>query len=375
MHKVKHEKNLILLAFITFIIVGSLCLLFGAVSMMNTPRGTNPVPPTSYPTSFGQIPPGNIIIIGGDKNKIYKFAVITDEDTLELRNAMGEKFIIGLDHRKWKDVKFAPNSVLLSVLGETKDKVYDLFIYNLITQSWHRATQFQNASSGVESYVWKDGENILFVQGKDNDRWLHKFNYPSGSEILKLNKVAGDVIKISSGSKYLLSKNDAIFSILDIDGKVITTLDTIEDENTEILDIDSISFTKDPEKLIFETNNGKIYKGELGNKKVALIEEVKDFKAVCSLNENEFIGYDYDLPGNRIRVSNLNIKDEKLNVIAESVIKQIKNIDRDESHCFENANIILNIELEEEKWYQIDKGELEEMFGLRGAREISINNL
>src|SRR5688572_4670612 len=120
MHHKQHEKKMILLAFITLVIVGSLCALFAAVSMITTPRpGTNP-PPTSFPVSSGQLP-GNIITVGTDKNKIYKFATITTEDTIELRNGMGEKFIIGLDHRKWKDVKWAPNSILVSVLGETKD--------------------------------------------------------------------------------------------------------------------------------------------------------------------------------------------------------------------------------------------------------------
>jgi len=192
-------KNLIFLTLVFgIVLLGVIATIFLLASQPVTII-TNPI---SKPVS---VPGETIISIDqGDVNN-FDIAVINADDTIDLKNTKGERIPIQLDKNSWKDLKWSPDGKLLSVLGKTGDNIFDLFVFNLSTKAWKRATQFSQSTIGLSSYLWRDSNVILFTQGIPGEHWIHQYVYNSG-EITKLNRTEGELFTIALDAKSMVVK-------------------------------------------------------------------------------------------------------------------------------------------------------------------------
>jgi len=369
------HKKLIIIAFIIFIITTTLCILISLAQTGTSDNISNN--PSSYPLSYTK--PDNIIKISSNNYTGSKYAVITRDDTIELKNEVGDKFIIGLDHRQWKNIKWSPDNNLIGILGKDDFNKYDLYIYNIANQIWFKATNFEKFDTGIESFEWNNNQTVLFIQGVNPDRWLNRFNYASQSEILKLSRIfQGNIISISKDRKYLLVQNNLQFTLIDNSGGIITSFDNIIDDKGDKLNISNVILSQDNDKLLLQTLSGEIYKLELGSNRAINITLKDKFNSICDINEDVFLGYNYNKEQKNLSILNLNIKEQQLTNSAEILLKNFDNINLDKTQCYDNNNLLLYIKLTNSKipsWYRIKDKSLEEVFIFKDINEISVRNI
>lgn len=352
----KNKKIILIGAIVVIICVVVLVvvLLLAQLSNMNNTNTNNP------PVSNAVSNPVNIIDLINSPGGKFEYAVIRPDDTIELKNKMNERFIIGLEKRKWKSLNWSPDGKLVSALGQSVNNIYDIYIYNIDKKEWSRVTDYRNFSSGVDQYEWTDNNTILFTQGEVPNRWMHKFNYLS-KEILKVSNIQGDIVGISPNLNYVVIK-DSISApeIYDGSGIKLVTVANIKDFKTDaVIALESIEFFKDSDKILAKTTDNVYYKMNLGDTTAVATTLPEQYATLCSFSENAFAVYTID--GNNLTYAAFNSRDDLLNILIEEEFKKPFTINKELSYCLDNA-VHLKVEFTDgtAKWYKVAGTTIEE---------------
>lgn len=365
--KQMNDKKLIFLTCVGLIVICSVIFLLLLLSGGNNEQ----TPPISSPIET----PDNIIDIEAEVKKDFMFAVITDEGTIETRNNLNDRVIISLDKKNWKNIKWSPDNKYISVLGETSPNVFDIYLYSLDSKEWKRYTTYTPLGTGVTSYEWVTSQYIYFIQGNKPDRWIHRLGIPS-QEILKLNRVGGDLTKVSNNFNYLLEKVSNGFRILDLNGNTVYSLNTmeelLEDDAVRTFKVTDLFFTDNPDKLIIQSNNS-YYKAEFGSLRAIKLDNIK-FDVVCTEGEDEVLGFLQTK--NELDAILADTKEDEISDLVGRTFDSEFEVLSDRAICHIGKNILLKVKADEaNKWFTVEQDELIEASFLSGADVISVKNL
>lgn len=350
-------KKTIFIGIIGLIISIVLLVLIVLLSLLNNTSGNSQIQnPVSNPVSSTV----NIIDLNNPKGGAFEFAVIRPDDTIELRNKINEKFIIGLEKRNWKEINWSPDSKLVSALGESKPGIYDIYIYNISRKEWNRVTDFQNFTSGVDNYVWIDNNTIFFTQGENPTRWIHRYNYIS-KETLKLANIAGDIVMISPNREYIVVKaQGTVPEVYNNQGTKISVIDSVIDiEDSRPLAFEELNFFSNSEKVLGLTTNDEYYKFNIGDVNAVKVSLNKEVIPLCSVSENTF--YTFQKKGTTsLIIGSFASREDVLTVLIEENFRKQFNINRDLSYCA-NGTLYLKIEYTDgtNQWYKFNNTDLE----------------
>lgn len=362
------DKKLIIISLVGLILLVALCmLLFVLAGAFN--RSINK--PVSYPDN-----PGNIIDIGSETKEMFSFAVITNTDTIELRNRVNERTIINLENRKWKDLKWSPNNKNISVLGESKAGIYDLYLYSLENKTWQRITNYLNLENGITSYGWVDGTNIYLKQGPEQDSWVHRLNIESlANGVIKVFKRDGEIYKIGQGRSTIVLKNTSGFAFFNLVGDEINSMNQIaiisgkSASGTEtILDL---FFTKNSEQVIYVTPSGNILADVTSKEGLRL--ETSAFNIICTKDTSEIYGYSQE--GSILSYIESNSEDDSIVNKITLDLNRTYTVNPSASICYNSKNLLIAINLTDiSRWYTVDGDQLVQAIFTTDLKEISALN-
>lgn len=363
-------KKTIFIGIIVAVVALVLIIVILLLSQLSNITGNNNSPasiPVSNPNNV------NIIDLNNPKGGVFEYAVIRPDDTIELRNKLNEKFIIGLEKRNWKSLKWSPDGKLVAVLGKSTPVIYDIYIYNLAQKEWSIATDFKNFSTGVDQYNWVENNTILFTQGEDPTRWIHRFNYVS-KEILKVANVSGDIVSQSPDLKYIVVKADnAVPQIFNASGELQEfPLGTLTDaETANPIALNEIKFFNNSEKVLARDVYGDFYKFNLGDNTAVRTTINSSTSLVCSLTENSFNGF--TSTSNTLSYGTYSSKDNVFNILGEESFKLSFTVDLPNSYCA-NGSIYLKLLFADgsTQWYKQEATKIEADGVLDGNLETDI---
>lgn len=340
-------KKIVFIGIIVLIILIVVCFVILLLSQITQTTNTT-TNPTSNPVST-QV---NVIDLNNSPGGAFDYAVIRPDDTIELRNKLNAKFIIGLEKREWKSIQWSPNGDLVAVLGKSTANIYDIYIYNLLQKEWSKATDYKNFETGVEDYSWVENNTILFTQGSVPNKWLHKFNYLS-KETLKVSNITGEILSTSPDLKYVVIKSEESAPLIyDDSGLQAYALNNIKDaESGNLLAFNSVEFFEGSEKILAQDFFGSYYKFNLGDNVAVKTSLASDYTTVCSLTENSFNAFLNT--SNSLVYGNYSSRDDLFNILGEESFKLSFTVDKDLSYCT-NGEIFLKLEFADgtTQWYK-----------------------
>lgn len=374
------DKKIILLTLIFGILICLLVTALFIIFYLPSQIIVDPANPVSSPT--GNNGNTNIIKINPNSNIDFKYAMVTNEDTVELRNNIGEKQIIGLTHQNWKDPKWSPDNQLVSVLARTNGGNYDIYVYILSSKSWVQATNFSDQPSGVDSYVWTNNNILLFTQGTTPNRWLHRFNFVTRNEIVKLKRIEGNITSISPDRNNLVVLDNNIYSIYSTDGIKLSTLENLKDQTNKLISVNEVSINKDSTKMLLVDSNNKLHKSDLLGKTVVSVDPKSDFTNVCNFNTNLYLGYTFNAQTQTIKSLTVNVLENSASVLAQTTLKNVLSIYQEQSSCFETNSVLLKVQKSDPEnaaiisnvWLRSKDSGFEEMTIFATAEEIGVVN-
>lgn len=346
-----NSKKTIFLGLTGIIIAFVLLLAIVLLSMVNSQTPSNNNNLTSFPISN---PNSNVIDINNGNNNGFDYAVITPEDTIELRNKLNESFIIGLERRNWNSIKWSPDSRLIAVLGESSPLIYDIYIYNTSTKVWSKVTNYGNFESGVEQFAWTGNNTILYIQGSIPNRWIHRYSYTS-NESLKISNMSGDIIHVSPELSYVVTKaTDSAPEIYGKNGELLNTLNSVKDVDTqEVIAIEDLRFFKGSEKILAQDSQGNYYKFNFGDSFAVKTSINPDYQMICSNSSNTFLGT--LITSNALTFGIYNSSGDLFNILGEEPFRLSVDVDNSLSFCANNSTY-LRLEFADttNAWYKIE---------------------
>lgn len=348
------SKKTVLIGVIGLLIAIVMLILIALLSQLAmSGNGTNT--PTSTPVSNANV---NIIDINNSKGGAFEYAMIRPDDTIELRNKVNERFIIGLQKKEWKSLQWSPDGKLISALGKSTDQIYDIYIYDITKKEWNQVTDYKNFNTGVDQYSWADNNTLLFTQGENPNRWLHRYNYVS-KETLKVSNVTGDIVSASPDLKYLVIKsNESAPEIYNAMGLQVQVLNTIKNAETEAaIAFETINFFNNSEKILALDIYGDYYKFNLGDSTAVKTTLTSDYTITCSLSENSFNAY--LVTSNSVSYGIYSSREDLFNILGEESFKLSFEIDNQQSYCA-NGSVYLKLIFADgsTQWYKEDATQL-----------------
>jgi hypothetical protein len=366
----KYSKIAILLLILLIFVIVVLLILVALVKTESKEPGVSY--PLSNPISYNE---DNIVEVDEEQLENYKYTVITETDIIKLFDKQGEELIINLDYKNWHSISWSPDGKLIAVLGkESNSSAYNLYIYDLRKRAWRVATNFEQGS-GVESYVWKNNDTILFIEGEAANKWLQSYKYSTVAEIRKLNRVEGQLLEVSSDEAKLLVKKEKAngnfdFSFYTSVGEYIYSLNDLKTKDDELINPLTAMFTSDPDKVVL-SDETKLYKHQFGSTELFVIAESGDLRPLCALSEDNILtakfGEEY------LDLLNTDIKEQSSENITSINTFGLGELDQILVKCFDSINFLIPLSLPDSiKWYskQIDGGVTDFEF-FKNAKEVT----
>lgn len=349
-------------------IVALLGLIIAAIIFLlgSKPIAQVPVPPP-VSTAVSSPVPNPVIDIETQRLKAYQYAVITASDTIELRNSQGQKLVINLDKKKWKDIKWSSDKSFVSVLGESSAGIYDLYIYSLASKNWRQSTSYTSSGVGIDSYIWRGDDSVFFTQGKKPDYWFHRYNF-SSNEIQKLERVDGAIYAISPDETVIAIKIqdpglDPEFAFIALDGSLLYKLNA-SDSNNSLIQVERLVFTTNSDKLVLQSKQKQFYGHDFGTSRGTLVTNGQNLTLLCGVNEVVVLGVEQREVNKTLTYSTLNIQTDLPKLVATETFDEGKEFDFDKSVCFDTNNVILK-QKEGNIWYTQENSEIIELVVLQ----------
>jgi hypothetical protein len=378
-------KSKILVLFLLFIIIGGLLIAgFAFVNFAQKNSNKNPdTKVTSNTTSTTGNTTGNVIDIDDPESTNYKYAAITKDDIIKLYTEEGESLDINLERKKWEQLKWSEDGKTLSVLGDrTTNDIKDLNLYNFKNKTWSWLTDFGNLGTGVMGYFWKESKFIYFNQGEGIDNWMHRFSFASGTEVLKVARIDGEIQAISPDQNKVIYKlNSEIYKTHNLLGEEIWDISKLRDQNGNSLIIQNILFTEDPEKVIISARTSdqpegiiKLFKTLLKSNLAVEIPLEFEFHPLCSVNKDVILGYVYDEAFDTFVVQTLNVKTQIGTILLEENTADLE-INFDSLECIGTNNIIAQITNRNgtQNWVTIAGRRFSNLEFLQDIKEVEVN--
>jgi len=324
--------------------------------------------PGNTPISYTN--PTNVVTSNEDLRKKYDYALITSNDNIKLKNTINEELLINLDPKNWKNIQWSKEGSYVSALGETAAGVSNLFIYNLSTQKWTQATEFDE---GVTSYNWIDNDTILFTSGG----WLHRYKYSSENEIVKLYQIDGAIVSVSPNFTTILIKDSKnVFSILSVEGKLLFSLDkiTVKDTNTNIPIVEAY-FNKDAENMLLVGPSVTFYTWKIGSTEAKAMpldkdddQDIAGVKILCSQEVDLFKSY--RIEEGEIKFANVDTFNQELNALN---FKELNGGTSNFVKCTDDNDVTFSISTSDSNnWYVISGDQVQRLVILDGSKEVAV---
>jgi hypothetical protein len=372
MQYAKLKITLITVFAILFIIISLVLFNFSSNQNNNIQININNASNTTNPIS--QSKPNDIYEISHLDLSGYTYAYISNDDTIIISNTLGAKVTINLERRKWQNIQWSTDGQLLSVLGKSRDNIFDIYIFNIKLKTWKRATDFTKSSVGVSDYFWAAPRKVYFIQGEGNDSWLHSLDYVS-EEILKTEKVEGDITAKSQNNKYFVVSNGNVHTIFNTLGKKVTVVQNIYDsaDTEKMYKKSEIMGITDAGKIIFKHDDQIYAKSEIGSL-ISTKLNIGDLEltSICIINEDDMYTLANSTTGFEIGV--LNSKRGRY-TIEMTKSTQITNGKTLSSLCFGNRNVLVGLS-DESKWfeYRFGRQDIIELTFLDQAKHLTAFN-
>lgn len=323
--KNSNKKYIVLSLVFIAICLPLLILTLVLISRPSNTKTENTLAPQSFPVSYTGT---KVDVDTSTENIQYKYALITKEDFLLLRNETKELYI-NLEMRSWRDISFSDNGQLVGVLGQTGKDIYDLFIYNTKTKKWIQATEYINSPSGIQDFIWISNNLIYYIQGESADRWLHSYNYSSG-EIIKLIKVDGDFANSNENAENIVIDNINRFTIYD---KNLNLLAEVSKQHAA-RDNAQVVFNKiyaDFGEKFYLANDRLYYQYNPSASEDKISPKEFEHTHLCQINENSLITIEQNTENLVLYTSDIsgvdNQKSEIARIPGEEAFEEIKCID------------------------------------------------
>lgn len=375
-------KNLLRISFIAgCVIILTIILIIAVAVTVFGPRmvPTNPGDSTSTASV-------NIIDPGGKVTSDYKFAVVRNDDTAAVRDQSNKEIIISLDHRHWQKPSWSPEGKTIAYLAGDTDgtNIPELFTYDIESAVWKQVTFFKSEGKGIGSYLWRNEDNIIFVQGSQPDMWLHNYRLSDG-ELTKVFRVNGQLLGFDgTDGNYLfdnrLSADHLRFELRDPAGTVITLFDT----NTfapgkKLLQVIPDSALQEFLLLTYADNRYTVYQWRLLEQlftEVALTrttatstatsqpEEVTplNYLPICDLGAHSYLGYYYENDNKKLSIGDFGQTAKDLGVTSSIESLKSLSLKSEYSICKSGAGYLAVDQIGdaglERKWYMWQSGKL-----------------
>lgn len=318
----RKSKSPLLLLFVSVISICALvfvCLIVNQIYMQLQQPTANPNPPVNTGQTNGTVvePPDNIPEepqpVIQDK---YITAAIKQDKTIALYNKEGQELVINLDQRNWSNIRWSPDKKFVSVLANStpeKPDVKDMYVYDVIKQSWEKATTFQNATVGVINPEWMNNNTIFFNQGVGADNWLHSYNIES-EELIKLKRYDGVINKIyNSANQVQFTQKDLKPVILDEKAEIIWDLNEgITNPDGATIALEEFFYLPELKKAYF-TNNVLVpilfkiaYQDSL-----AFPANIISYNTMCIFNDEKILAQDQT----KENITLTDIKTSRVNIL------------------------------------------------------------
>lgn len=337
-----NDKKLILLSCIGLVFLFGLCLIL--LAFANAFDQSQMRPPVSSPTG-----PDNVVDISPDEEKEFAFAAITNEDIIEIRNLLGEKQIINLEKRGWRDIKWSPNNETIAVRGlsDRENNVYDIYLFDIKLRNWSKLTNYDLVGEGITSFEWVEDEIIYFKQGGAGDSWIHSLDIRAQSNsIIKLYRVDGEIYGFYDKNGEVLLRNQEKLFVYSIDN-TLRLLDSIsfrEGDSELTMDIVEVKFGRDSEVIYQSSDNKIVISDGLDDSVGEIINSIGDI--LCIRDTSLSI-----LEENGIRIVDIN------NPLIFSFFESELPINARGAVCYNNSGVL--IQLGELEWIFVEDGDFE----------------
>lgn len=361
------DRKLIFVSCLGLFLIVALCFilffLFGSFNRSNNI-------PVSYPTG-----PDNIVELNPEDEADFDFAVITDEGTIELRNQLNETSIINLEKKSWHNISWSPDNKHIAVLGETEEDVFNIFVYTVEGKKWSQLSFYTESSGGVGSFGWVTPSNIYFIQGLENDTWLHTLNIDAqANSIVKINKQSGSIVRVSDDGNNLVIKDGASFKIVSVIGATVNVLSSITFENSSNQSVSEpitdVYFPDNSAQVIYWTSNSNNIIADIDASSGTLLSNLSN-ATICT-RKDSLTGYKVN--GNSLEVSEGNINNE-LTATYKLELSKAFEVNRVKSICYNSDNFLINLSISgNQRWYFQDGGKMEVTTVGTKAIEITAKN-
>lgn len=300
----------------------------------------------SYPVSS----PNTIRIVPKDLEK-YNYVGIDKDYVVSLMDLTGKTKIITLENKEWRDIKWSPDNTLVSILGKVND-VYNLFIFDLSQERLEQITFYNEL--GVDNYEWINDDELIYIQGEGSDRWLHSYKYSTKSQLLKINRVDGDLIKTDNSNSIYTFKTSSSFDLRDKTGKLIIKLsNSFINDDLEINLKDLIVLDTLDDLILLDTDyNVYLYNIISNDLKKLEINFFSDLTLACSLSDTTFNLYTKNI--NSLEILSYDLTTD-LMLQGDIVVRDFETIENDSiKHC-RDGKYLLSAKIDETtKWYVDD---------------------
>jgi hypothetical protein len=374
-------RSFVLLLLIIIAIGGAFVFGFLMLSSMqkeNDQEEIDPNPnsyPTSFPTSTPTSYPTQFEEVVNIQDNQYKYAFVDNENNIGLINIEDEIIYVNLEQNNWKDLKWSTDGKLLAVLGETEEDTWNIFIYNPSIEEWKQATNYRASQTGVSTYLWTNGNTLLFIQGQEGERWVHRFEYIAKEEIIKVFKTNGELYRSKSDNSRIIIKTPNDFEFRTVEGDLVYSASQHKDGSNEISNITKLTVTEDPNVFLITTEPAESrsdnYLAYYGAKSAPRIFIARNFYPICALSQDAFLGY-------RLNIDTLDFlklipKSNDIEIV--SSLPKTAEIDFSKTNCdFEQGVSLVRIaEGDEEKWIEITlDNQVNELTNLSDIKELKI---
>ncbi len=367
------SKSLILITMLIIFICGLFAAAFALIPLLQKESNNNQVP--NEPNE----PDENVIIIGGENVKDYKYVAINSDDTVSLYTELGKKVDILLEKKGWQNIKWSEDSLYLSVLGEQKSEKPDLNIYDFENRESFWITDYSNEQTGINSYQWITENMIFFNQGFAIDNWLHRFIYPNFGELIKLARIDGEIIDVSPNKRLIVYKlKNGLFKVYNLEGKEQWNISEIKTEESKSIKVKNVIWTEEQDKLVIYgevDGTNKIFKINFNQTEAIEVKLTEGFIPICSQSADSIVGYIKDDVFDTFILQAADVRTERESLIFEINLRN-RELLLESLKCVSSNKILMNIketnsqQETEFNWYTNQASEVLVLPYLKNAKEV-----